>query len=301
MSKIGIVDIGSNTVRICIYKFNKSDKYRLIENTKESVRLRNHIKDGLLTEEGIQKLFNVLKRYKKIAKENDLDEFKLFATQTIRMATNRLEVIERVHERLNLDIQILSKDEEALFGFKGMKRYLSHEPDGLYVDLGGGSTEVVYFKDDEPIHYHSFDFGSIVLRNLLTHAIPTDDEIAYLSSYLQNEFDKLPWLRHIDVPIIVVGGSSRNLVRIDSFLTRREEATHGYKLGLREITRIRKILMLLNIKEIENINGFTKSRADIIIPSIYAFESLYKYIKADYYVCSRTGLREGFVLDTLEV
>jgi exopolyphosphatase/guanosine-5'-triphosphate,3'-diphosphate pyrophosphatase len=134
---------------------------------------------------------------------------------------------------------------------------------------------------------------------MISHPIPTEDEISYLRSFLFSKFEQVPWLRGLKKPLVVVGGSSRNLVRIDRFLTRRNESTHGYRVGLREIQRIRKILMLLTIEEIQNINGFTKSRADIIIPSILVFEMLFKYINADYYVCSRTGLREGVLLDMI--
>ena len=299
MSKIGLVDIGSNTVRLVIYKTKADLDYRILLNTKESVRLRNHVKDGFLTEEGIQKLFTVLKQYTRIAKKYDLDEFRLFATQTVRMVKNKIEIIDRVEERFDLRIDVLTKDEESLLGFKGMHTYLDHQKHGVYVDLGGGSIEIVHFENNQPKNHKSLDFGSIVLRNMISHAIPTKDEIAYLNSYLHSEFDSLPWLRNLKLPLVVVGGSSRNLVRIDAFLTKRRESTHGYKLGFREIQRIRKILMLLNIEEIENIDGFTASRADIIIPSIYVFECLYKYINATYYRCSRTGLREGVLLDIL--
>ena len=297
MDKIGLVDIGSNTVRLVIYEIKKDEKYKVKLNTKESIRLRNHVENGFLTEEGIQKLFKTLKRFIRIQEKYDLDLFKLFATQTVRMVRNRNEIIDRIKERFDLDIQVLSKDEEALLGFRGMKNYLQHQPDGVYVDLGGGSTEVVYFENDKPIHYHSFDFGSVVLRNMISHPVPTKDEIAYLNSFLHSEFDSLPWLRNLNVPLVVVGGSSRNLVRIDAFITKRRESTHGYSLGFREINRTRKLLMLLTVDEIEKIEGFTASRADIIIPSIYVFECLYKYVNAQSYVCSRTGLREGVMLD----
>jgi exopolyphosphatase/guanosine-5'-triphosphate,3'-diphosphate pyrophosphatase len=301
MKRVGIVDIGSNTVRICIYELKKDGKYNLNLNEKEFVRLRNHLIDGRLSEEGIRSLLEVLKRYLFIAKDYKLDVFKLFATQTIRMAINRDEILTSIRDELDMKVDLLSGDSEALFGFKGMKTYLEHERDGLYVDLGGGSTEVVYFKEDQPIKYHSFDFGSLVLRNFLDHSVPTDDEIYLLEFYLLNEFKQVSWLKNLQVPIIVVGGSSRNMVRIDKFITKRTEETHGYRLGIREITRTRKLLMLLTIDEIEKIQGFTKQRADVIIPSIYVFELLYKFINANYYVCSRTGLREGYMLDVVGV
>lgn len=301
METIGLIDIGSNTVRLVIYEIKKKSKdYMIILNTKDSVRLRNHVIDNTLSEEGIQKLFNVLKRFKSILKKNyKIDKLKLFATQTIRMVDNKFEVIDRVKEHFNWKIDLLTSEEEALFGFQGMNTYLPDQKEGIFVDLGGGSTELVYFKNGHPIHNHSFPFGSIVLRNMINHSIPTKEELHKLQTFLINEFDSIPWIRTVSAPLIVGGGSSRNLIRIDRFLTKRHESTHGYTIHFREINRIRQILMLLSIDEIENIEGFSSSRADIIIPSIYVFECLYEYINASYYVCTRTGLREGVLNDLL--
>lgn len=299
MRKIAIVDIGSNTVRLVIYLVSHGYKYDVVENNKESVRLRNYVKDNKLTKEGIEKLRKVLRVFIAIIDKDDITEVKYFATQTIRMVENREDILQQMKQEFGIDIEVFNEEKESLTGFQGMNTFMVHEDEGLYVDLGGGSMEIVHFKDDEAIDFFCFDFGSIVLRSMIEHAIPNEDEIAYLKSFLFSKFEQVPWLRNLRKPLIVVGGSSRNMVRIDKFITRRKENTHGYRIKLREITRIRKILMLLNIEEIQNIDGFTKSRADIIISSIFVFELLYKYIQADYYVCSRTALREGVLVDMI--
>lgn len=299
MRTIAIIDIGSNNVRLCIYQVSHGLKYDLKENIKESVRLRNYVEDGRLSDLGIERLRKVLRVFTAIIDKDEITEVKFFATQTIRMVSNQADILTQMKKEFGIEIDVFNEQEESFFGFQGMNTFLVHEDEGLYVDLGGGSTEIVYFKDDKPIDYYCFDFGSIVLRNMIDHAIPTEDEIAYLNSFLFSKFEEVPWLRDLRKPLVVVGGSSRNMTRIDRFITRRKESTHGYRLGLREIIRTRKILMLLTLEEIQNIDGFTTSRSDIIIPSIFVFESLYKYIKADYYVCSRTGLREGVLVDMI--
>ena len=299
MRTIGIVDIGSNTVRLCIYQVSHGYKYDLKLNTKESVRLRNFVENNRLSEEGIEKLRKILRVYTAIIDKDDISEVRYFATQTIRMVENQMDVLQQMNQEFGIDIDVFTEEQESMYGFHGMNTFLVHEDEGLYVDLGGGSMEIVHFKDDEPMDYYCFDFGSIVLRNMIEHAIPTSDEIAYLRSFLFAKFESVAWLRNLRKPLVVVGGSSRNLIRIDRFITKRQEQTHGYRLGLREITRTRKILMLLTLEEIQNIDGFTQSRADIIVPSIYVFETLYKYIQADYYVCSQTGLREGVLIEMI--
>lgn len=299
MIRYGMVDIGSNNVRIVIYALTKEIKYHVLWNEKESIRLRNYVEENKLVNEGVDKLIKVLKRFKKIEKRFKMEEFTLFATQTVRMVDNREDVLKRVKKETGYKIRILSKDEECLFGFQGMSTYLKHQKDGLYVDLGGGSMELLHFENDIPVKWVSLDFGSIVLRKMIESPIPDEEDLKMYKEFVLSEFEKLPWLKDLKMPLVVVGGSSRNMSRIDRFITRRKESTHGYIIGFREIERTRKLLMLLNIDEIEKIEGFTSSRSDIIIPSIYIFELLYQYVNSPYYVCSRTGLREGMLIEQI--
>ncbi len=299
MIRYGMIDIGSNTVRIVIYALTKEIKFHILWNESESIRLRQDVVDNKLTDYGIDKLVKTLKKFKKIESRFEMVDFTVFATQTIRMIDNKSDVLELVKEKTGYQIDILDKDQESLLGFEGMKTYLKHQDEGLYVDLGGGSMELVHFKNDTPRNHISLDFGSIVLRSMIEHPIPSKKEMKKIKKFIQKEFDNIPWLKNLKTPLVVVGGSSRNLVRIDKFISKRDESTHGYKLKHRELERTRKLLMLLTIKEIEKIEGFTSNRADIIIPSIYAFELLYEYINSPYFVCSRTGLREGVLIERI--
>ncbi len=303
MEKYAIIDIGSNTIRLCIYEAYKDKngiKYQLLLNMKESARLRNQVIDNKLTEVGYQKLKDVLRVYRAIILKDEIKNVRYIGTQAIRMVDNRQEILNRVKTKFDIDIDIITGEEEALLGFQGMNTFLAHEEEGVYVDLGGGSCEVVHFKDGVPLENYSFDFGSIVLRSMVDHAVPEENEIQKIETYLLNKFNEIDWLKNIKTPLVVVGGSARNMVRIDKFLTKSSKNVHGYRLDYRKISRIRKILMLLTLEEIELINGFTKSRADIIVSSIFVFEILFKYINAEYFVCARTGLREGVLVDMLE-
>lgn len=303
MKTIGLIDIGSNNIRLVIYEIRKkSNEYLIALNTKESARLRNLVENNKLSKLGINKLLDCLHQFKWLLDNKyKIDHLYLFATQTIRMVDNKQEILDIVKTKLGYDINVLTDKEEASLGFNGMHKYLNHQKHGLYIDLGGGSTEVLHFDNGKIIDFHSFPFGSVVLRRMTKEAIPSKDEMKEIKTFITKEFDKIPWLKDLNVPLVVVGGSSRNLIRIDKFITKRREKTHGYKIGLRELSRTRKLLMLLTIEEIENIEGFTKNRSDVIIPSIYVFETLYKYVNATEYVCSRTGLREGVLLTQMEM
>ena len=299
MKKIALVDIGSNTVRLCLYKVKKGESYDLLLNIKESVRLRNHVEHHTLTDEGLEALVTVLQTYKKIIKKRKVDMVKYFATQTIRMVDNRKAILKHVFNELGITIDVLSEQQESLLGFQGMNHYLKHEENGVYLDLGGGSAEIVHFEDNKPLQYALFDFGSVVLRQMISSPIPTDAEAYQIREYVRKQLMTIPWLTGVNMPLIVVGGSSRNLVRLDKFFSSRDDDTHGYKLGFRALNRTRKILQLLTVEEIRKINNFTPSRADLIVPSLIVFETIFEFIHAKYYVCCKTGLREGILLQMI--
>jgi exopolyphosphatase/guanosine-5'-triphosphate,3'-diphosphate pyrophosphatase len=299
MKKIALVDIGSNTVRLCIYKVKEDLTYQLLVNIKESVRLRNYVVESNLSNDGLDSLSQTLSKYKSIINKKEVDIAHFFATQTIRMIENKVDVIDYLYHKFGFKINVLTGRQEAQLGYEGMIHYLKHEKNGVYVDMGGGSTEIVYYKNNKLLKSVSFDFGSIVLRNMITSAIPNDSEVYFIRQYVKGRLDELDWLKSLRTPLIVVGGSSRNLVRIDKFFSGRDDLTHGYQLGFRELQRTRKILQLLSVEEIKRINGFTESRADIIVPSLIALEMIYEYVDAKYYVSSSTGLREGVLLNLL--
>lgn len=293
-----IIDIGSNTIRVVIYDVNKN-KAKEIYNERTFAQLRKQVVDNKLLSEGVDLLMKTAKKYIKIAKSYDA-EIVPFTTQTIRMVDNQEEILTRFFNETGIVLRVLSKTEESLFGFYGMHKNLDTESTGVYVDLGGGSMEAVYFVDGEVKELHSFSFGSIVLRSLIKHAIPTEKEVLDLTKYISAEIESIEWLKQLKVPLIIVGGSARNTVKLDKSITKRDDSIHGYRIKLAEMMRIRKILMLYKKNELEQIDGFSKERANLIIPSMLAFELLYKYVDAPYMVTSKFGLRDGILIDSIK-
>ena len=98
-----VIDIGSNTVRLSVYKIH-GDKVTNLFNEKEQASLKTYVKDGVLSEKGIQRLIETLKNFKSVVDNfEDIDELHPFATATIRDAANRQEILDRVKDELDLD------------------------------------------------------------------------------------------------------------------------------------------------------------------------------------------------------
>lgn len=107
------MDIGSNTVRLSVYKERDGEAVSLFSE-KDQVSLKSYVKDGKLTNKGIKRLYNTLKKFKALVDNfEDIDGVYPFATATVRDVANRKEVLDLMKEDLDLDIEILSGEEEA--------------------------------------------------------------------------------------------------------------------------------------------------------------------------------------------
>ncbi|MBN8237269.1 Ppx/GppA family phosphatase [Halobacillus kuroshimensis] len=296
-----IIDVGSNTMRLVIYLRDKGGRLREVENVKAVARLRNHLtKDGLLSTEGLQTLLTTLKSFKEVAESYTLEEMVCVATATIRQAGNQEEIITQVSKHTGFDMRILSDHEEAYYGYLAV---VNSTPvtEGITVDIGGGSTEVTYFKDRELIESYSFPFGALTLKqDFFKNELPTENEFAALRRYLLDQFKSLPWLQKKDIPLIGIGGGARNLVQIDQNLKEYPLAgLHQYKMKDSDLAFIKNYLFTLPMKKLQKVEGLSKDRADIILPATEVFHSLYDTMQASGFILSRKGLRDGVFFEQL--
>ncbi|QDP40975.1 exopolyphosphatase [Radiobacillus deserti] len=296
----GIVDIGSNTMRLVIYLQEKAGHLREVENVKAVARLRNHLNtENQLTEQGLDILINTLQSFREVIRTYSLTDLVCVATATIRQAKNQSDIINKVKERTGLPIRVLSEKEEAFYGYLAVVNATSID-EGITVDIGGGSTEVTYFKNRQLMEAHSFPFGALTLRSFFKDIIPEEKEIFELRHFLMEQFSSLPWLAQKQVPLIGIGGSARNLAQIDQALKKYPLAgLHQYKMQVADIQSVMAYLVSLNYEKLLKVEGLSSDRADIILPAITVFSSLYETVQAESFVLSRKGLRDGVFYEQL--
>lgn len=293
--KYGVIDIGSNTIRLVIYTKGKSGRFTESENVKVVARLRNYLsEEAILEEEGIEVLVDTLLSFQEVTRHHQLKDIKCVATAAIRQAENRQEIIEKVQTETDFNMRILSEFEEANYGYLAVINSMPYT-DGITIDIGGGSTELTIFKDRQLIHYHSFPFGALSLKKKFVQGeVPTKAEIEALRSFLANEFVKLDWLTDKRLPLIGIGGSARNVAQIhQEFVEYPLSGVHQYIMSKRDITEINVRLQSFNFSEIQRVEGLSKDRADIIIPALEVFDILMEIIGTEEFALSRKGLREG--------
>ncbi|WP_456279279.1 Ppx/GppA phosphatase family protein [Bacillus sp. AK128] len=295
MSKVGIIDVGSNSIRLVIYEKNKGLRYKEIENIKAVARLRNYLNGtGILDDEGVQVLIETLQSFQVITRHHQLTEVKCVGTAAIRQAVNQEYILDMVSEKTDFTMTVLSEYEEAYYGFLAVVNSTSFE-NGITVDIGGGSTEITLFQNRKLKFYHSFPFGVISLKKqFFDGEVPTYTELLTLRSFLERQFKGLHWIMNQSLPIIGIGGSARNVVQIHQQMRNYPIAgLHQFELNGADIDHISETLTPLTITELQKIEGLSKDRADVIIPAIEVFNTILQVVRSDRFILSKKGLREG--------
>lgn len=296
--KAAIIDIGSNTTRLVIFESAGNGKgFKEVENIKSPTRLRSYLDDqNIVSDKGIVLLIGILQRFQTIIQHSEIEEVYVVATATIRQARNGSDIIQRVKEEIGLEITLLSDYEEAYFGFLGVIHSLDID-EGLTVDMGGGSTEITYFKNRKLVEYISLPFGSLSLKHLFVKGdIPTEEEMTKICQYISKQFQALPWLVDRQVPIFAMGGSARNMAQIhQEFIHYPLVGLDQYEMNYSDMEMVKNQVAPLTYPDLLQLDGLSKDRVDTIIPAIEALYMLCEYTKAPSFILSRYGLREGLL------
>ncbi|MFI9031836.1 exopolyphosphatase [Staphylococcus pasteuri] len=300
--RIGLTDIGSNTIRLVIFGFDKATGLNEILNIKTPARLSQYLtKDNDMNDEGIQVLTEALSSFNKVATKFKVDELHPIATAAIRQSNNQKDIIKKVKKDTGVEIKIVPEEDEAFYGYYAITHTTDIE-DGVSVDIGGGSTEVTLFKDKQLKEAHSFPFGVVSLKRQFFGDKDHNDKSAIkgMEKFLSEQFDQLDWLKDQKVALVGVGGSARNVARIhQSEHSYPIGGVHNYTMSDKDIEEVFDLIRKSSRDELTNLDGLSRDRVDIILPSVSVFKTLYKKIDATQFTFSRKGIREGYIMNAI--
>lgn len=179
-----IVDFGSNNIKLNIYQYNTNkDKIKSVLSQSETSVIKGYIENKTLTEKGINKLIGVYEDFEDIMDLVNVDVKYYYATASLRNVNNYMEVIDAVKNRMGIDLHIISGEEEANASFNAVKEELKVN-NGLFLDLGGGSCELITFENKTPTTKRSLHVGSFsAYMNFVATMFPTDDEIKEIENW----------------------------------------------------------------------------------------------------------------------
>lgn len=298
---IAIIDLGSNSIRMNIFKVNARGGYSVIEQASEMVRLSEGMNDGLtLKEKPIERTIQALHYFNKLMQVNEVNTTYALATAAVRMSTNQKSFLKRVKDETFIDFRVLTGQEEAYYDFLGVVNSMPHE-NALLMDIGGGSTELILMQNRTFAYAISLPIGSVTLTEKFSSIKSKQKRIDEASKSIQSLFDHIPWLdKAKGLPIIGLGGVIRTLGKIDRALNGYPlENMHHYRMHEQEVERICKMILNSDEKDLDKIPGLSKKRLDIITLGILPFKCLFDRIQSEQIFISGNGLREGYFYEAL--
>jgi len=300
MERIGIIDIGSNSIRLVVYEITSSGAYRVIDETKESARLSARLdKDGRIADDDLQYIADTLGRFQLLCEHHGASRIRTVATAAIRNSPEGDGIVRALKDRTGLAIEVLSGEEEARLGFLGMINTIDIR-DGILVDIGGGSTEVLLFRDRAIVRSVSFPFGAV---NAIKRFGKNGDIDAAAAGAIVDMVEKAvrdePWIaEHPGLPLVGLGGTARSLCKLDQrYRNYSLPLTHYYQMTEQTVEGWVSRLVSVPFEQRKRIEGLSKERADIIVPGAIILHTLFRLCRASHYVISGSGLRDGIFFE----
>lgn len=294
----GVIDIGSNTIRLSVFKVI-DNKIRNLFNEKEQASLRSYVSDGKVSEKGIKRLIGVLKEFKFLIDNfADIDEVHPFATSTIRDATNRVEILERVKNEVGFDIEILSGEEEARLSFVGASASLDVSR-GVLTDIGGGSSEIVIIGQGKVFKSTSLKIGSLsAFGDFVSKLFVTKDEKKLIEEEVKKQFEKRKMYKEDHELLCAVGGSARASLKL--YNEYFDIDTSNISMETDKLNKlIKEVIDMEDRKALNLILSVKGDRIHTLTPGMIILNTIAKYFSIDKINVSQTGVREGYVYDKL--
>jgi len=298
MKRVSVIDVGSNSLRVVVAQIMDNGSFVIIKDLKEAVRLGEGMEEsGKLQAKKISRAIATLKMFKNLCRVMQVEEIIAVATAAVRRAGNQEEFLRQVEAETGLRLRVLSGQEEAYYAYWGTINSINFR-DGLIMDLGGGSAEIISVKDREIADSISLNFGTITLSQHFDFSQPLNDQREKaLLDFLNDAFRQVPWLKTGQHDLLVgIGGSVRNMAKI--LQTRRQyplNMTHDYRLKSAELRAVFHLLKERTLAERKAIPGLAKGRADIMPGAAAAFAALADYCRIKKVVVSGKGIREGLL------
>lgn len=285
--KYAVIDIGSNTIRINLYSLN-DNKYIKRLSKKNVAGLSSYISNGIIVEKGIVKLERILKSYKEIIDDFRVDKVFCFATAAVRSAKNNKSIIKRMKKSTGITIELVSGKDEAKYSYVGLNTVYKLS-DGIIIDIGGGSTEVLVVKENKVVYSKSLPIGSLNLySNHVKKIFPTNEEIKNIKIEVDSFIKSLPKYKFDTIHSI--GGSMRAISNII-------EEYSGLKNGRVELEDVKNFMKNIKVKPelIEILLQISPARVHTLTPGIIIAQRIAKYYKANSFSVCELGVREGYL------
>ncbi len=283
--KLAAIDIGSNAARLLITEVVDNGKAQPQFNKLNLVRVPLRLgfdvfESGDISKYKINKVVETIKAYKHLISIYEVKYLKACATSAMRDARNAQDIIRKVKMETGIEIKVISGDEEASFIYENhIAENLDKDHSYLYIDVGGGSTELTFFNEGKLVFKESFNIGTIrLLKNQV-------EEKHWIE---MKDFLKLSTKGQSDIIAI---GSGGNINKVFSLSKRKE----GKPLTLELLRDYHKELSSFSLEDRMKNYKLREDRADVILPALQIYINVMRWTNVEEIYVPKIGLADGLV------
>ena len=304
--RLGVLDIGSNTGHLLVVDAHRGAAPLPAYSHKEPLRLAEHLDDsGHVTERGRDALTDFVASSVVVAEDKGCEEIVGFATSAVRDAGNSEGVLDHVHSKTGVRIDVLSGEDEARLTFLAVRRWFGWSAGRLSVfDIGGGSLEIAGGADESPDVAWSVPLGAARLaREYFARARPDEDDLKKLRRKIRAEIARdAGQLLRAGRPDRAAATSKtfRSLARICGAAPSGDGALVARVLRREQLARWIPKLVAMSPQELATLPGVSPSRSHQIVPGALVAEAAMDIFDlAEVEICP-WALREGVILERLD-
>ena len=297
--QVAVIDVGSNSTRMEVLQLTSDYDLRVVSEVKALLRLAGRkSKDGRLLPSAISDLCRLISDFATVATAANVETIRAVATSAMRDAANVSEVVERVKHETGIELEVISGEREAEYGFIGAVFSLPAH-DGVLFDIGGGSVEFSYFENRSLKRVYTLDLGALRLSNeFLNNGMPQHEAVLVLRRHVKSALraSGMPAIDE-DKRLIGAGGTIRNLTKIDR--ANRDHSfgrLHGSVVRYSALKKVVNGLRGLDRENLMLMPGLNPERTDSILGGAIVASEIAKYFDKRPIIVSGRGIREGLAM-----
>ena len=283
--RLAAIDIGSNAARLLITEVihdNGKPQFNKLNLVRVPLRLGFDVfEQQKISPEKEEMIVNTIRSYKYLLEVYGVKHLKAAATSAMRDASNSQHIIDRVKNETGIEIEVITGDVEASLIYENhVAENMDTDHSYLYIDVGGGSTELTFFADGKLVFKESFNIGTI---RLLKKQVP-EQKWDEMKDFIKKN------LKGHDNDVIAIG-SGGNINKVFSLSKRKE----GKPLTLELLKDYHKELSSFSLDERIRIYRMKEDRADVIVPALLIYINVMRWANAQDIYVPKIGLADGLV------
>jgi exopolyphosphatase/guanosine-5'-triphosphate,3'-diphosphate pyrophosphatase len=305
--QVAVIDLGSNSWRLVVFTYHTGPPtpwWKRTDELYETVRIGAGMSaSGRLSDEAIARGMETLSVFERFCAANGIgaEDIHAVATSAIRDATNRDEFLTIARAETGLDVEVLSAEDEAWYGYIAAIN-TSSMTDGVVLEIGGGSVQLIQVADRRSMALTSYSLGAVRLtEQFLSDSDPSKParkkDLQRVRAHVRDTLADLDWLGTSGDRLVGLGGAARNLAAAaQTAAGQLDLGVQGFVITQDAMSELVRLLASMPVAERGEVPGIKPGRGDIILAAALVLQTVLELSGADGLEVTEAGLREGLFL-----